>query len=74
MRQVIKDLVQKCFMQGGAQTWAKYAAEVVDSKGVRRIDEPWTADEWLDAQVRNGLSSIRWLPQLVSEYMITRAW
>lgn len=58
MRQLIKDLVQNCFKQEGAQTWAKFAVEVVDSSGMRRIDEPWTADQWIDAQVRNGLCSL----------------
>jgi hypothetical protein len=58
MQQLVKDLVQNCFMQEGVQTWAKFAAEVVDSNGVRRIDEPWTADQWIDAQVSNGLGSL----------------
>lgn len=49
--QVIKDLVRNCYTIDGVQTYAKFAKEVVDAKGVRYISEPWTADLWLEAQV-----------------------
>lgn len=50
--QVIKDLVRNCYTIPGMQTYAKYAKEVVDARGVRYISEPWTADLWLETQVR----------------------
>jgi len=52
MGQVIQDLVRNCFTADGVQTYAKYAHEVVDESGCRFICEPWTADKWLNAQVR----------------------
>lgn len=50
--QVIQDLVRNCFTIDGVQTYAKFAQEVVDDQGIRYISEPWTAELWLETQVR----------------------
>jgi hypothetical protein len=52
--QVIRDIVRNCYTIDGVQTFAKFAKEVVDARGVRYISEPWTGNLWLDTQVSSN--------------------